>query len=164
MCWWIFKKKSQPSLVIPHPEEPINPLATLENTFIEQVFSKWFIEWEVPIEYYPFWLGIDIKLAKELSSPAATFSETKQMYVKPEWANPSVIAHEIAHISYSLLTDKSQFTLVFNEAMFNDELLKYLWSVKPYMRSSIIETHADIYRYLGEEMPKSLKTFYPNLF
>ena len=87
------------------------------------------------------------------------------MFVRPEWANPGVIAHEMAHISYSFLTitDVAQFALTYLPLL-ADALVKLLESQNQYMKTSTVELHAEVYRYLGERMPQSLKTFYPKLF
>jgi len=155
-----------PILSIPHPEEEIIPLATIEATDINQVFNDWLEDWQVNPMAFPFWLTVNIEVSNKYLFPAGTMAETKQMWIRPEWANPGVIAHEMAHISYSLLSqeDKSKFPVAFLEALETDDLLQLVYSTKPYMRFDDIETHADCYRYLGQQMPKSLKRFYPYLF
>lgn len=158
MCW----RKKQ---ILPHPEEPMNPSATLENTDIKWVVKQWLYDWGVPVVYYPFWQGIDIKLDPTLSNPAATFSETKRMYVNPKWANPGVIAHECGHISYSLLTEGAKFAFETSYTLLDtDPLLRVLHSQNSYMNTNIVETHAECYRFLGQQLPGNLKRYYPQLF
>ena len=158
MC---FKKKT-----LPHPEETQDLNATLENIDIKKVVEKWLYDWGVPIVYYPFWQEIDIKLSLEYPYPAATFSETKQMFIRPEWANPGVIAHECSHISYSLLTEaeKTAFESSYTTLLQTDALLRVLHSQNTYMDTNIVEAYAEIARYLGQDMPESLKRFYIKLF
>ncbi len=158
-----FKPKPAP-LDLPHPEEPQDLNATLENTDIKQVVAKWLTDWEVPENYWSFWLGIDIKLDPTLSNPAATFAETKQTYVNPMWANSGIIAHEMAHISYSLLSEeqKTEFSTIYISLKTTD--LSFLYSQKPYGLINDVEGHADCYRYLGSQLPDVLKKCYPRLF
>lgn len=148
---------------IPHPEEPINPLATLENTDLDAVIQKWLTDWEVSNP--EFWDTVEFKLSYQYPYPVCTIAQTKEIFVRPEWANPGTFAHECAHISYSLLSPrkKSDFSLAFSEVIKTDRLVKYLDSKNAYMNTNIIEGHAEVYRFLGQLMPESLKTYYPNL-
>ena len=38
-------------MTLPHPEEPMNPSATLANTNIAAVIDQWFAQWAVPAQY-----------------------------------------------------------------------------------------------------------------
>jgi UTP-glucose-1-phosphate uridylyltransferase len=42
-------------------------------------------------------------------------------------------------------------------------ITKLLIKEHPYTQSSVVEAHAEVYRYLGIIMPESLKEFYPKL-
>jgi hypothetical protein len=39
-------------LAVPHPEEPVNPSATLANTDLNAVMTQWLSEWGVPAAYW----------------------------------------------------------------------------------------------------------------
>lgn len=148
-------------LTIPHPEEPFNPNATTENVNVGDVVRAWLTDWKVPC--WDFWLSVDVKLSDK-PRVAYTYSHSRKMRVRPGWANPGVFAHEHAHISYALLADTSDFKEAFERAILDDELLKCLYSQRWYIRTNLIEGHADTYRFLGEKMPENLKQFYPKLF
>jgi hypothetical protein len=166
MCWSkIFKKKPKPPvMVIPHPEEKVNNLQTMDNTSIELVRQSWYNDWNVADTN--FWNGVRLYLSLQYSYPAATSSQTTEIWIRPEWANPGVIAHEMAHISYYVLPDESKqkFEEEFHKVVVQDPLLNYLYVTNNYMRVNIIESHADTYRFLGEKMPESLKQYYPHFF
>ncbi len=179
MCWSrflrLFKKNKTPTLVIPHPEEAMNPSATLENTAMNQVINKWFTDWEVPDTQHAFWLGVNIALVENLTVlvsgqsikvPAATYAEIPRMHIDPKWANPGVLAHELAHIGHYLLSTEEQaaFLTAYNEALGTNALLRLLHSQNAYMKTNSVEAHAEIYRYLGEKTPESLKPYYPHMF
>lgn len=161
------------SLTLPHPEEPKNPFATMENTDIKAVIERWLQEWEVPTGSYPFWRdGVKIRLSLDYPNAEDTFAESKEVFVKPPWANPGVLAHAVGgHISFSLLTyeQKQFFSIKYQSLCLTDPLLKLMLSEKPYARQEFgknldVEGHAETYRYIGQFMPKSLEQFYPKLF
>ncbi len=158
-----FLKKIFNRLRLPHPEEPPDYSRTLENTILDKVINQWFRDWKVSNP--EFWDSVDFKLSYQYPYPENTLAETKQMWIRPEWANPGVIAHGVAHISYNLLSPRKRadFSLAFSEALKTDKLVKYLDSKNDYMNKNIIEGHAECYRYLGQYMSESLKAYYPNL-
>jgi hypothetical protein len=175
----LFKKKSNDvtvtstsadlPLTLPHPEEPINPNATMDNVSIGKALTDWCDQYNVPLEYHPFWFdAIVITLSITISYPAGTWEQDgkRHMIVRPEWLNPGVIAHEQAHNSYALLTDsqKTEFSAKYNPLKDTDPLIKLLYSQNTYGLTNDIEGHAEIYRYLGDKMPLPLKPFYPKLF
>jgi hypothetical protein len=154
-------------LTIPHPEEPPDYSRTLANTSAEGLLTAWFDGWKVPPQYQDWWRNeMKITISLQYPSPAATSSETRQMWVRPEWANPGVIAHELAHVSYSLLTEtmKTEFSAVYTPLKNTDPLITLLYSQNTYGLTNDIEGHAEVYRYLGEQMPEQLKRYYPKLF
>ena len=181
----LFKSFSQPpgtgqSPVIPHPEEPMNPAATLANTDINTIISKWLQDWGVPQAYWNYWkTAIDIQvydvypdsltaMGLKQDAPACTW-ETKgkrHLAVKPQWLNPGVIAHEQAHNSYAILSgsQKADFSAQYASVKNTDALIKYLYSINRYGLTNDIEGHAEVYRYIGQQMPAQLKQFYPALF
>ncbi len=177
MCFSkLFGKPKTPML--PHPEEPINNNATIDNINpgdLIYIINKWFNDWKVPVESHPFWLSVKITLVPKLTIlyngqfiqvPAATWPEEKRMELDPQWANPGVLAHEFAHISYSMLKegDKMAFESHYTTLLKTDPLLMILDAQNSYMNTSTIEDHADVYRYLGEQMPESLKQYFLKLF
>jgi hypothetical protein len=153
---------------LPHEAEQRDDSRTMENTSIKDVVEQWFIKWNVPEEYRSYWrqFNIVLSLKYDANVPAATSSESNTMWIRPEWANPGVIAHELAHESYSLCTDgsKASFTRELNNLLKNnDNMLRLLYARVPYAKANAIEAHAEIYRYLGDRMPETLKKYYPNL-
>jgi len=155
MC--IFRKK------LPHPYEEPDFSRTMDNTTIVDVVSQWSLEWQV--SNYLFWLAeVDIHLSIEYSCCALAISEDKTILIRPEWANAGTLAHEAAHISYSLLTDeqKKQFSDTYS-SLKDKGLIKFLYSKNTYGLTNDIEGHAEIYRYLSPKFPTELHQFYPKL-
>ena len=165
MCLKIFRKK----LALPHPEEPANYAQTMATANIDVVISKWLIDWQVPARYDNHWLdAIEIKLTMEIPYPAATYEVVgkRHLDIRPEWLNAGVIAHEQAHNSYALLTgdEKQEFVALYTPLIKTDPLIKLLYSKNTYGLTSVIEGHAELYRYLGHQLPDVLKPYYPKLF
>ena len=92
-------------------------------------------------------------------------SETRTLLLKPEYANAGILAHEFSHLSYAQLDNnqKAAFTADFNNVLPADGLLQLLYSKKPHINTSIVEAHAEVFRYLGNKMPDNLKKYYPKL-
>ena len=113
----------------------------------------------LPVYSSPFYVVV-------MKVPAGMDSENNIFYLDPQWACGGICAHEFCHESYSFLTDeqKAQFEVTFKEELKTNKLLQYAWETKPRMRDNMVEAQADCYRYLGAEMPESLKGFYINLF
>lgn len=185
MCLTGLLNRIKPQL--PHPEEKPDLSRTVENTDIGWVWGSWFIGWDVPTEHQSYWHSYIVELVDDLhildtntmiliKVCEAIWSEEKRMQLDPQFANGGVLAHSIGgHGSYSLLTEdeKMVFTFSFDEALKTDKLLKLAYSQKPRMHKNddlnnpepnYVESHADCYRYLGQSMPESLKSFYNKLF
>lgn len=170
----IFKKpETEPEpvepepLVLPHPENAPDYTATMDNVDINTIISTWFDEYAVQNAHRPYWLNdCNIILSQKFTYPAATIAQTKTVYVRPEWCNPGVIAHEVCHIVWYELTETERigYENALYDARQTDELVKLAWETKTYMQTNIVEAHADCYRYLGQYMPDSLKKYYPRLF
>ena len=48
---------------LPHPEEPMNPSATLANTDVMAIITKWLSDWGVPAQYWDYWkTAIDMQV------------------------------------------------------------------------------------------------------
>jgi len=164
MCFNPFKKKK-----LPHPQEPADYIQTMETANIDATLTKWLENWDVPKEYDGHWLNaIEIRLTMEIPYPASTYelNGVRHLDVRPEWLNPGVIAHEQAHNSYALLSDsqKAAFRDAYMPLISTDPMIKLLYSQNTYGLTSVIEAHAECYRYLGQSLPESLKCFYPRLF
>lgn len=167
-------------LALPHPEEAMNPSATVANTSVDAVMTKWLRDWAVPAQHWDYWKkAIDLKvydvyppsltaMGIKQETPAGTWEAGGKRYlaIKPSWLNPGVIAHEQAHNSYALLTvpQKAAFAALYNSLKNTDPLIKLLYSKNTYGLTTDIEGHAEVYRYIGQRMPEQLKQYYPKLF
>ena len=102
---------------------------------------------------------------KEVPAACYAVGVFRYLDVEPQWLNPGVIAHEQAHNAYALLTDqqKEDFAALYTPFITTDPLIKYLYSRNSYGLTSVIEGHAEIYRYLWDQIPEELKQFYPRL-
>jgi hypothetical protein len=165
---------------LPHPEEPLNPLATSANIDINSVILKWLIDWDVPQDWWSHWKkSVDVQvydvyppfiLAMGIKSdtPAVTWSADgkRHLAIKPSWLNPGIIAHEQAHSSYVLLNSdqKSAFSDHFASLKNTDPLMRHLFSFHTSGLEVDVEGHAEVYRYIGQQMPEQLKQYYPTLF
>jgi hypothetical protein len=147
---------------LPYPEEAPDYTQTITG---EQLLQKFFARYYVPQIHWDFWRTVTVIVDKNLKNPAAMSSETKTLYLKPEYGNAGILAHEFSHLSYAQLSDsqKSSFASDYVNAMQKDQLLRTLYAQKPYIKSSLVEAHAEIYRYLGTRMPEVLKKYYPKL-
>ncbi len=165
MCWskW-FKPKVKPPeeapLAIPHPEEPQDNSGRLVD--LEAVRAAWIKEWNVPAGGSPL-LRVDLAFDPNSHYPAYTLG--RKIFFKPSWALPGVLAHEMAHVVYANLTaiELQEFAGDFRNALVTDPLTRLLDAQNSYMNVSLVEGFAEIYRYLGDEMPGYLKRYYPGL-
>lgn len=161
-------KKPKP-LTLPYPQEQPDYSQTAENVNAPSIVVLWLTSYHVPTEFWNFWeTKIVITVDPDYYYPAATWEENgvRHLTVRPEWLNAGVIAHEQAHNSYSLLSDaeKQAFSKEYTPLKSTDPLIKLLYSINTYGLTSDIEGHAEMYRYLGDKMPQSLKRYYPKLF
>ncbi len=174
-AWFKGKPGAGPSsgarapLAIPHPEEPPDYSQTLANVNMAAALDAWEIKYNVPPADRDYWkTRIVITLDANLPYPAATFEQNgvRHLTIRPEWVNPGVIAHEQAHNSYALLSpaQKAGFAAAYTPLKTSDPLIVFLYAKNGYGLTSDVEGHAEIYRYLGEKMPATLKSFYPRLF
>ena len=171
--------KAKP-LVLPHPEEPMDPSATLASINVTEVVTQWLSDWGVPPQWWDHWRNaIDIQVYDVYPSsiiamgiyqdtPALVWEADGKHHlaIKSRWLNPGVIAHEQAHISYSYLNSdqKSAFAALYKSLKNTDPLIKLLYSINTYGLNNDVEGHAEVYRYVGQQMPAQLKPFYPTLF
>lgn len=172
MCWdWLARFfGSNPEYSIPHPEEPYDPDATKYTVSIGLVFQEWYDTYQVPIPNRSFWsTQIIIKIDPDFPYPAGAWFENGKRHAtfQPGYFNKGVVAHEQAHNSYALLTEeqKGSFSSAYHALMEQDnKQLEALFICNPYGLTNDVEAHAEIYRYLGQQMPKILKQYYPKLF
>lgn len=173
--------RSKP-LELPHPEEPINPCQTAAGMVTAAAFLDWAYNWEMPaeshiylwdhmcIKLYDAWPNTILEDHKNLqpNTPAFSLIFDSKMYLHclAAWYNPGVIAHEVAHFSWSLLSDAERldFENLYTPLIKTDPYIKLLYSQNIYGLSSTIEGHAEVYRYIGQKMPAVLKKYYPKLF
>ena len=103
-------------------------------------------------------ISLNVIIDDSITAPAWTVGNI--IYIQSQFANVGILAHEAAHVSYSLLEDKRGFEIVFNYLADNPKikLLREMGKL-----STAIENHAEIYRYWGNQMPESLKQYYPEL-
>jgi hypothetical protein len=151
-------------LAIPHPEEPMNPDATIQSVSVDMVRQSWYLQWQVPESSYPFFDAIKIKMDPTIAFPAWTCGN--EITCQPAFCNPGVLAHEMAHVIWFTMTDnqKADFQTAYNAILATDPMMTLLDSQNSYMNTAIVEAHAEVYRYLGERMTDSLKKYYPKLF
>ncbi len=169
-----FQKKPGPAAggvkpaALPHEPERPDYSRTLQNVNVSRVLEGWFEGWGVPKKHRKYWRRFKIMISYKYGPeyPAATSSETNEMWLRPEWANPGVVAHELAHESYSRLKKKKKesFEREYRRRLAEDEMIKYAYGRIDYMKTNNIEAHAEIYRYIGQAMPRELKKYYPKLF
>ena len=168
---------SSSGTALPHPEEPVNPSATIANTNATAVINKWLQDWAVPARYWDYWRSaIDLQvhevypaslgMAQETPAGAWEADGKRHLAIKPKWLNPGVIAHEQAHNSYALLdaNQKPAFAAAYGAVKNTDPVIRSLFSRNTYGLTSDIEGHAEVYRYIGQQMPEQLKQYYPRLF
>lgn len=157
-------------LTLPHPENESNSNEVNTQLMIEE----WLRDWNVPFQYHSFWWSIIIKVVENYPYPAsitdldgnpATFDDTI-FTVHPCWDTEGVCAHEMAHISWMMLSQvqKVEFESLHNKLMLTDPYIKLLYSINTYGLTNSNEAHSEVYRYIGEKMDEQLKQYYPRLF
>lgn len=181
MCFskWFGKKKV--FLTLPYPEEPPDYTQTVENTIIEGVILDWLRKYQVPLQNWDWWKTKivmhlynwwpDNILAKysniKGTNPAFTVEENGQrnLYCLVPFYNVGVVAHEQAHNSWTLLTEvqRREFAILYNQFKTTDSFIVLLRSIKEKAMYNDDEIHSELYRYLNDKMPESLKQFYPKL-
>ncbi len=164
MCLKWFKEQK-----LPYPEETPDYSQTMENVNLDASIDKWAEDYHVPIENRSYWkIAIIIKLDNTISYPAQTYGldGIRHLDVRPEWLNSGILAHEQSHNSYALLTEgeRSSFAEENHRLSTMDKMIQMMRKEKRYSLTDDIEAHAEIYRYLGNQMPESLKKYYPKLF
>lgn len=176
----ISKPPVESPAMLPHPEEPMDPRKTVANTNPAVELQNWLNGWNVPEVYWEFWktrikltiydawppqcLSLGIK--PDTPAYAVEIAGVRQLNALARWTNPGVIAHEQAHNSYAFLTaeDIRNFEAMYDAFRTRDPYIILLYSRNQYGLSSYVEGHAEVYRYIGENMPPPMKRFYPKLF
>jgi len=172
---------------LPFPEEKPDYKRNVGNTNLASTIMVFFVKYEVPEKNWDFFNGVreNIQDTEEMLVeldgslfyltpdgqvvliPAGTVSQLRLMKIRPEFTLPGIYGHEFCHPLWDMLTDDEEieFQTKFNELrLIERSLLKKAWDLKPYMRTTIVEAHADTYRYLGKYMPNELKPYYTMLF
>jgi len=172
MCWWKKRKvKTRTALTpgsyvsLPYPEEKPDHTKNKGNTTADdakKIFFEWMTTYLVPSEKTKWWEKVKITLDE--STVAATDSKHKHMWISPVWLNPGVIAHEMAHISYWQLSPEKKRRFEASYQATTEPLVLLVKKERTYAETSMVETHAEIYRFLGKYMPESFWEFYPFLF
>jgi hypothetical protein len=156
-------------LSIPFPEEKPDFTQTAENTSTDAVIVKWLTQYKVPAQYWDYWRGqIIIAIISDYAYPAGTweFEGKRYMNIRPEYLNPGVIAHEMAHCSYGLMStdEKFKFAEDYGKLKDTNAYIKLLYSINTYGLTNDVEAHAELYRYLAPKLPLILKGYYPKLY
>ena len=148
---------------IPYPEESADFSATLESVDVHDVIDSWYDTYKPPISY--FLASIVIEVSLKYPYAGCCEQAEKHIYLRPEYANAGTLAHEVAHVVYYILTDeqKQAFFDAYKLALETDSLLQLLYSKKNQSMYNTTEIHGEIYRYLGNKLPKELYIFYPYL-
>jgi len=149
MC--IFK----PKLTLPHTENKPGVM------LLTDLRCKFYTDYQVSNPEY--WNNISVIITGAISTPGLTIGN--QILINPEWTTPGVLAHEAAHISYSLLSEyqKERFAITYHAIKDTDKYIKLLYSINDYGLTNDTEAHAEIYRYLQGKIPESLLSYYPEL-
>jgi hypothetical protein len=164
--FFIRKEEPKPNPTeLPHPEERPDYTKSIDNVNVAALIDSWLTKYQVPVKHRDYWQNYHIIVSKTYDNPAATSSETDEMYLRPEWANEGVLAHEFAHESYSRLNNKKKtgFQTKYDKYLTTDPYIVLLYSQNTYMKTNIVEAHAEVYRYIGEKMPRELYKYYPKL-
>ena len=156
----------------PYPEEKFNKDIPVD---VDTAFAMtcWMLKYGVPPNYQNFWHDhLIIHVDPDYEYPAGVWTENgiRHMRIQPGYLNPGVIAHEQAHNSYDLMSDakKVGFKVTLLRLYETRKVLKKLFKYNTYGLNydgslNFVEAHAEIYRYLYEQMPVELKGFYPRL-
>jgi hypothetical protein len=171
MCFRkIFHKHVPTPLELPHPEEPPDLTRTMENTTqrdVEGTLYEWVHLWDTVARPDYYLCFTKINLTPAIPAPAQSYdlgNGIRGIDILPQWLNSGVLAHEMAHGSYALLTEKEKASWPVDFARFQkDPLIKLLIQQHPYALASAVEAHAEVYRYLGRQMPQDLQGYYPRL-
>jgi hypothetical protein len=153
---------------MPHPREEVNyKQTTLTEQEIFEITRKWLIDWQVPASFLHSWYSRPVKLSdSSVLGDYPAWMDNGTLVVKPEWLSPGLMAHEWAHYSWSQLSEGQRmcFQNAFIPLKDTNRWIKLLYKLYPYNLGTYIEIHAEVYRYIGQTMPESLKKYYPGLF
>lgn len=180
------KRKPVPVLTLPHPEEPArdwqrtSPIGETDHLF-ESVFWEFIAQWGVPAseaealrnttiwEFYDEWPQTYLDWGLQPNTPACAWTDGdgyRHSAYLAKWAVPGVMAHEAGgHGAWFQQSEPEHVDFEDTYQTVKDApLIVLLWSINTYGLSSPVERHAELYRYLGTNVPEPLKRFYPRLF
>jgi len=155
-----------PATELPYPEEPFDPAQTAGNVDPVQVMFDFLENYQVPDEYRAWWLNsVTLDIVEGLNAPELTVAELRSIQERPGHANSGVTAHAAGHIVWPFLTPDEQnaFPGVVAALRNTYPRLDLVFTAHPYAGTSRVEAHAEIFRYLGPEMPTELRKYYPKL-
>ena len=164
--WWLGYKPpiiiESPSL--PHPQETQN----FQDVDLTLLLNNWFAQWGVPYKHRAFWRGWNIVLIKNLSYqgksyPALTYPDRTE--IDPIWANCGVVAHELAHVSWTYLSEEQRlkFESIYMSLRDSGMIQHMRKQTDYYADTNMQEAHSECYRYLGQQVNSQLREFYPRL-
>ncbi len=147
---------------VPYPREtPTSPRYTNPNDLMNVWISRWFVSDP------SFWRNTEnVKLYIDYAWPWPAATSGNVIHIQPEYADPGVLAHEICHVAWPLLSQVEQqdFSDLYPTIASQDKLVALVTYGGPWGASiSVADAQAEIYRFLGVYMPNELKKFYPHL-
>lgn len=171
----LFKKESNER---PYPEEAKDPSKTKDMVNVEALLVQWFDERSVPSNAWDYWDSVRLGVYDKwedfprqpcqfngMDIPAFCEYWIPEVSMLASWANVGVLSHELAHVVwFNLLTDKQRadFETDFNKVYATNKMLHIIFG--DVLPRGITEAYPDVYRYMGEKMPRSLLKYYPKLF
>jgi hypothetical protein len=169
MCFFKKKKPEPEPLTLPHPEEPADFTRTVENICIDEILTLWVAQWNVPVENFNYWRDrLIVNVTTSIANAGQAWQDAdkkRHLDVRPEYFNAGVVAHEMAHASWELLTPEQQaeFSKIHQAIKDTNPYIVLLYSKNTYGLTNDNEAHSEIYRFLGQFMAEELKPFYPRL-
>jgi len=146
--------------VIPHPEQKpdyVGPIIT-----VDELITDCYEEYDIPTMFMANNVDVEIH---PFNGAGLTWMSLMKILISPPYANAGVLGHEYAHIEYGLLPSnlKEKFNTTITPLIRRNIRIKTMLEQYDYGFTNRIELHAEIFRYLGDEMPAELYRFYPNL-
>lgn len=137
---------------VAYPEELKGQNISSNPTYLKYLWTE-----KYQVKDKAWGLSLQVIFDDTITNPAWTITDV--IYIQSQFANPGVLAHEAAHVVYPLI-DKDGFEVKFNKLLADPKIVLLSKMGK---LLSMIENHAEIYRYWGNQMPETLKHFYPKL-
>lgn len=156
MCEFLFNlikslTKRKP-LTVAYPEEKEGQDISSDPAYLKYLWVE-----KYQVKDREWGLAIQVIFDDSITNPAWTVGDV--IYMQHKYANPGVLAHEVAHVVYPLI-DKDGFEKELFKQRNDPKIVLLCQKCKI---TTIVESYAEIYRYWGNQMPESLKPFYPKL-